>query len=31
VPDLQYHARNRLIVVATYGRGMWAMDATKIK
>jgi photosystem II stability/assembly factor-like uncharacterized protein len=31
VSDLQYHARNRLIVVATYGRGMWAMDATKIK
>jgi photosystem II stability/assembly factor-like uncharacterized protein len=31
VSDLQYHARDRMIVLATYGRGIWAMDATKIK
>ena len=30
VSDLQYHARDRAIVVATYGRGIWAMDATRI-
>jgi photosystem II stability/assembly factor-like uncharacterized protein len=31
VSDLQYHARDRVIVISTYGRGMWALDATKIK
>jgi photosystem II stability/assembly factor-like uncharacterized protein len=30
VSDLQYSQRDHVIVVATYGRGMWAMDATKI-
>ena len=30
VSDLQYHARDRVIVISTYGRGMWAMDATRI-
>ena len=31
VSDLQYQARDRLIVISTYGRGMWALDATKIR
>jgi photosystem II stability/assembly factor-like uncharacterized protein len=30
VSDLQYHARDRVIVISTYGRGLWAMDATRI-
>jgi len=30
VSDLQYHARDRLIIISTYGRGLWAMDATRI-
>jgi len=30
VSDLQYHARDRLVVISTYGRGMWALDATRI-
>ena len=30
VSDLQYSQRDHVIVLATYGRGMWAMDATKI-
>ena len=30
VSDLQYNARDRLVVIATYGRGMWAMDSTRI-
>jgi hypothetical protein len=31
VSDLAYHARDRIIVIATYGRGMWALDADKLK
>jgi len=31
VSDLQYQPRDQLIVISTYGRGMWAMDATKIR
>jgi photosystem II stability/assembly factor-like uncharacterized protein len=31
VSDLQYQARDRVIVIATYGRGMWAMDASAMK
>ena len=31
VSDLAYHARDHVIVIATYGRGMWAMDAGAIK
>ena len=31
VSDLQYQPRDQLIVIATYGRGMWALDATKIR
>ena len=30
VSDLQYDARDRVIVIATYGRGMWALDASKL-
>jgi len=30
VSDLQYHARDRLIIVSTYGRGVWAMDTTRM-
>ena len=30
VSDLQYHARDRVVVISTYGRGLWAMDATRI-
>ena len=31
VSDLQYHARDTLLVISTYGRGMYAMDALKLK
>jgi photosystem II stability/assembly factor-like uncharacterized protein len=31
VSDLQIHPRDHLIVIATYGRGMWAMDALKVR
>jgi photosystem II stability/assembly factor-like uncharacterized protein len=31
VSDLQYHQRDQVIVIATYGRGMWALDATTIR
>ena len=31
VSDLQVHPRDNVIVVATYGRGMWAMDALKVR
>ena len=31
VSDLQYQPRDQVIVIATYGRGMWAMDATRIR
>jgi photosystem II stability/assembly factor-like uncharacterized protein len=31
VSDLQVHPRDHLIVVATYGRGMWAMDALEAR
>jgi len=30
VSDLQYHSRDRVIAISTYGRGMWALDATRI-
>ena len=30
VSDLEYHARDRVIVVSTYGRGLWAIDATRV-
>jgi photosystem II stability/assembly factor-like uncharacterized protein len=31
VSDLQYQPRDQVIVISTYGRGMWAMDATRIR
>jgi photosystem II stability/assembly factor-like uncharacterized protein len=31
VSDLQVHPRDHVIVIATYGRGMWAMDALKVR
>jgi photosystem II stability/assembly factor-like uncharacterized protein len=31
VSDLQIHPRDHLIVVATYGRGMWVMDARRVR
>jgi photosystem II stability/assembly factor-like uncharacterized protein len=30
VADLQYQARDKLVVIATYGRGMWALDAARL-
>jgi photosystem II stability/assembly factor-like uncharacterized protein len=31
VSDLQYQPRDQVIVISTYGRGMWALDATKVR
>jgi photosystem II stability/assembly factor-like uncharacterized protein len=31
VSDLQFQARDQLIVISTYGRGMWVLDATKVR
>ena len=31
VSDLQVHPRDHVIVISTYGRGMWIMDATKVR
>ncbi len=31
VSDLQYHPQDHLIVISTYGRGMYAIDAAQIK
>jgi len=31
VSDLQYQARDKVLVISTYGRGMFAMDASKVK
>jgi hypothetical protein len=30
VSDLQFHKRDNVIVVSTYGRGVWVLDAAKI-
>jgi photosystem II stability/assembly factor-like uncharacterized protein len=30
VSDLQYQPRDNVIVISTYGRGMWALDASKV-
>ena len=30
VSDLQFHKRENIIVVSTYGRGMWVIDAARI-
>jgi photosystem II stability/assembly factor-like uncharacterized protein len=31
VSDLVYHARDHLIVISTYGRGVWVMDAQRMR
>jgi len=31
VSDLQVHPRDHVIVISTYGRGMWAMDAERVR
>ncbi len=31
VSDIQIQPRDHLIVIATYGRGMWVMDAVKVR
>ena len=31
VSDLQIHPRDNVIVISTYGRGMWVMDAVKAR
>ena len=31
VSDLQFHPRDQIIVISTYGRGIWALDASAIK
>lgn len=31
VSDLQYHKRDNMLVISTYGRGMWVMDAARLK
>ena len=31
VSDLQVHPRDNVIVISTYGRGMWAMDALEVR
>ena len=31
VSDLQVHPRDHVIVISTYGRGMWAMDARGVR
>lgn len=31
VSDLQYQHRDQVLVISTYGRGMWALDATTIR
>ena len=31
VSDLQIHPRDHMIVISTYGRGMWVMDARRVR
>ena len=31
VSDLQFQKRDNILVIATYGRGLWVFDATKVK
>jgi hypothetical protein len=31
VSDLQIQPRDNVVVISTYGRGMWAMDRSMIK
>jgi hypothetical protein len=30
VSDLQYQSRDSVIVISTYGRGVWALDASRV-
>ncbi len=30
VSDLQFQARDNIIVISTYGRGMWVFDASRV-
>jgi hypothetical protein len=31
VSDLQYQPRDQTVVISTYGRGMWVLDARAVK
>ena len=31
VSDLQYHPQDKVLVISTYGRGMFAMDVSSIR
>jgi ligand-binding sensor domain-containing protein len=31
VSDLQIDAKNDIVVISTYGRGMWAFDVSRVK
>jgi uncharacterized phosphosugar-binding protein len=31
VSDLQVQAKDSMIVISTYGRGMWVIDALKVR
>jgi photosystem II stability/assembly factor-like uncharacterized protein len=31
VSDLVYHARDKVIVISTYGRGIYVLDASRLK
>ena len=31
VSDLAYQPRDHVIVISTYGRGMWALDAARLR
>ena len=31
VSDLQYQPRDQIVVISTYGRGMWALDASGVR
>lgn len=31
VSDLQYHGRDNIVVISTYGRGIWVLDAMKLQ
>jgi len=31
VSDVQYHERDHVLVASTYGRGLWVLDATRLK
>jgi ligand-binding sensor domain-containing protein len=31
VSDLQVHGRDNIVVISTYGRGMWAFDLERLR